>query len=90
MSRKAVIVEEFDDDTDLPLPSMPLLNTGMRGPILQGINDESDDDDDFEPTDQAGPASPPRQPFSNSQQQQWFPPGADGSHSVTDIAPYKS
>ena len=88
MSRKAVIVEDFDDDTDLPLPSMPLLNTGMHGPILQEIHDESDDDDDFEPA-QAGPASPPRQPFSNSRQQ-WSPPDTDGSHRVTDIAPYKS
>lgn len=40
MSRRAVIEEvdddEFDDDTDLPLPSLP--NTGLRGPILQEVN----------------------------------------------------
>lgn len=90
MSRKAAIVEEFDDDTDLPLPSMPLPNTGMRGPILQEINDESDDDDDSEPPHQAGPASPARQqPVSASQQQQ-FPPDMDRIPRVTDITPYKS
>ncbi|GJJ10569.1 hypothetical protein Clacol_004796 [Clathrus columnatus] len=40
MSRRAVIEEvdddEFDDDTDLLLPSLP--NTGARGPILQELN----------------------------------------------------
>jgi len=68
MSRRTAIVEEFDDDTDLPLPSRPLLNTGARGPLLEEIN--SDEDDlitSNEPT--AGPAStsqfqpqPPQQP----------------------------
>jgi hypothetical protein len=43
MSRRAAVVEEFDDDTDLPLPSMPLPNTGARGPILQELNDDSDE-----------------------------------------------
>jgi len=28
--------DEFDDDTDLPLPSLP--NTGSRGPLLQELN----------------------------------------------------
>ena len=40
MSRNATIEEvsddEFDDDTDLPLP---LPNTGMRGPLLQELNE---------------------------------------------------
>lgn len=46
MSRRAAIVEDFDDDTDLPLPSRPLPNTGTRGPLLQEI--DSDDEDDLE------------------------------------------
>jgi hypothetical protein len=38
MSRRAAIVEEeFDDDTDLPLPSQPLPNIGSRGPVLQEV-----------------------------------------------------
>ena len=85
MSRKAAIVEEFDDDTDLPLPSMPLPHTGSHGPILQGINDEPDDEeDDLDLPHRAGPASPPRQPFSKS------PPDTEGNQRVTDITPYKS
>lgn len=41
MSRKTTIIEdEFDDDTDLPLPSAPLPNTGSRGPILAHISDD--------------------------------------------------
>jgi signal recognition particle subunit SRP19 len=84
MSRKAAIVEEFDDDTDLPLPSQPLPNTG-RGPLLQEIDI---DDDDLEPSQQAGPASP------TSQSQ--FRPDASGANrpepknTVTDITPYKT
>jgi signal recognition particle subunit SRP19 len=84
MSRKAAIVEEFDDDTDLPLPSQPLPSTG-RGPVLQEI-----DIDDYysEPSQQAGPASPSSQPQ--------FRPDASGTNrpepknTVTDITPYKT
>lgn len=56
MSHRAVVVEDFDDDTDLPLPYRPLLNTGTRGPLLEEI--DSDEDDLItanEPT--AGPAT---------------------------------
>ncbi|KAA1479342.1 signal recognition particle, SRP19 subunit [Dentipellis sp. KUC8613] len=86
MSRRTAIVEEFDDDVDLPLPARPLPNTGTRGAILEEIrddgepvSDEEDDDDDDEappllaPTPAAGPASPHSQ----------------GPPSVTDITPYK-
>ncbi|THH14196.1 hypothetical protein EW146_g6101 [Bondarzewia mesenterica] len=79
MSRRAVIVEEFDDDMDLPLPSRPLPNTGSHGAILQEITDEVDDSDDDEapilrePT--AGPASPQGPSY--------------GAPAVTDITPYK-
>ena len=60
MSRRAPVVEEFDDDTDLPLPSRPLYNTGERGPLLEAVDDDDDsdnedidddDDDDDEGTD---------------------------------------
>ncbi|KAG5654555.1 hypothetical protein H0H81_000080 [Sphagnurus paluster] len=86
MSRRAAIVEEeFDDDTDLPLPSHPLPNTGSRGPLLEEIHIS---DDEFEPSQRAGPASP-------SQQSQFkpTPPGAsrpDLKNTVTDITPYKT
>ncbi|KAF9030115.1 hypothetical protein BDZ89DRAFT_1112318 [Hymenopellis radicata] len=80
MSRRAAVVEEFDDDTDLPLPSQPLPNFGNSGPLLQEIADS--DDDDFEPPSQrAGPASPPRPSSSD------VPP--ELKNSVTDITPYK-
>ena len=62
MSRRPVIIEEFDDDTDLPLPSRPLPNTGARGPLLEEICSDDDDDDpitsSYEPT--AGPATFPQ------------------------------
>lgn len=83
MSRRAAIVEEFDDDTDLPLPSQPLPNTGSRGPLLEEIHIS---DDEFEP--RAGPASPSSQSQSRS-----APSGASWSEpigSVPDITPYKS
>ncbi|KAI0747105.1 signal recognition particle SRP19 subunit [Daedaleopsis nitida] len=91
MSRRAAVVEEFDDDTDLPLPSKPLPNTGARGAILEELDmtdSEGDDDDDtpnlLQPT--AGPASPSLPQFR---------PGtgaggdAHGTKTVTDITPYK-
>ncbi|EIM81982.1 uncharacterized protein STEHIDRAFT_114659 [Stereum hirsutum FP-91666 SS1] len=43
------IIEEFDDDFDLPLPSRPLPNTGTHGAILEEIsssNSSSNADDD--------------------------------------------
>lgn len=86
MSRRAAIVEEFDDDTDLPLPSQPLPNTGSRGPLLEEIHIS---DDEFEPSQRAGPASPSSQSQSRS-----TPSGASWSepptNSVADITPYKS
>ncbi|EPQ53625.1 signal recognition particle, SRP19 subunit [Gloeophyllum trabeum ATCC 11539] len=81
MSRRTAILEEFDDETDLPLPSRPLPNTGARGAILEEI--EYDLDDEREPVPpKAGPASP-------SQQQQFRPPPGE-KNVVTDITPYKS
>jgi signal recognition particle subunit SRP19 len=91
MSRRAAIVEEFDDDTDLPLPSMPLPNTGSRGPLLEELHI---DDDQFNfnqsQSSRAGPASPP--PRHNAQQNSASSgtQGGDSVNRVTDITPYKS
>ncbi|CDO71183.1 hypothetical protein BN946_scf184845.g53 [Trametes cinnabarina] len=87
MSRRAVAVEEFDDDTDLPLPSKPLPNTGTRGAILQELDatDSEGSDDDVpalrQPT--AGPASP-----SFAQYKQAAAADAQGNVPV-DLTPYK-
>ncbi|OSX63517.1 hypothetical protein POSPLADRAFT_1039573 [Postia placenta MAD-698-R-SB12] len=80
MSRRAAIVEEFDDDTDLALPHRPLANTGTRGAILQELSDTDDDDDDAPSS--AGPASPSQTHFKSSV------PDENG-RTVTDITPYK-
>ena len=88
MSRRAAVVEEFDDDTDLPLPNRPLPNMGTRGAILEQLggsdSDDDGDDDEEEVTTGAGPASP-----SFPQFRQGSGPGTDGSKTVTDITPYK-
>ncbi|KAJ6491333.1 signal recognition particle, SRP19 subunit [Mycena vitilis] len=85
MSRRAAIVEEeFDDDTDLPLPSHPLPNTGSSGPLIQELN-ISDDEFDH-PNQRAGPASPPHAPPAFRPP----PPGFDMKNSVPDMTPYKN
>ena len=80
MSRRAAIVEEFDDDTDLPLPSHSLPDTGSRGAIIEAIVDSDDGsgDSDEAPellnhTTSGGPALKPD--------------AREGR--VTDITPYK-
>ncbi|KAG7097636.1 hypothetical protein E1B28_004968 [Marasmius oreades] len=84
MSRRAAIVEEFDDDTDLPLPHKSLANTGFAGPLIKEIvSDDDDDNDEF----QAGPASPP------PARAQFRPTDSDHmnmKNSVTDTTPYKT
>lgn len=45
MPPRTTTIEEFDDDTDLPLPSRALPNTGTRGALLEEIT--SDDEDDM-------------------------------------------
>ncbi|KAG9311722.1 signal recognition particle SRP19 subunit [Chiua virens] len=87
MARRTAVVEEFDDDTDLPLPSRSLL-PDPRGALLEEIG-ASDDDDSSDDPDQvtAGPASPP-----NSQLR---PPPSLGpsakppTNTITDVTPYK-
>ncbi|KIY45080.1 signal recognition particle, SRP19 subunit [Fistulina hepatica ATCC 64428] len=86
MSRK-VIVEEFDDDTDLPLPSRSLPSS-TSGPLLEEIL--SDGDEPPEPsqtrTARASPeSSVPRTPTSP------FNPGSrTPANTVTDVTPYKT
>jgi signal recognition particle subunit SRP19 len=92
MSRRIQpVIEEFDDDTDLPLPSRPLPNTGERGAILQSVDSDDEDVSDSGEdvftrgwTQHPGPASPSNigAPFGVAQQQ----PGAPV---VTDLTPYK-
>ncbi|KAI0320494.1 signal recognition particle, SRP19 subunit [Amylostereum chailletii] len=79
MSRRAPIIEEFDDDVDLPLPSRPLPDHGARGPLLMEISDDDDASSaDFTPPPRApGPTPGPASPFRQEG------PG------VTDITPYK-
>lgn len=76
MPPRATIVEEFDDDTDLPLPSRALPNTGTRGALLEEITSD-DDEDDMEipqqPTERpVAPSSGPRSGFVPPH----IPPGA--------------
>lgn len=93
MSRRiALVEEEFDDDTDLPLPNQHLPHTGERGAILEAI---SDDEGDSAP----GPASPSNAQFTREAAAAaaagGMRPGqgtrAPGPHinQVTDITPYK-
>lgn len=81
MSRRTQIIEEFDDDTDLPLPSQPLPNTGTSGPLLQEIDIS---DDEIEYASRPGPASPSRPQRGESSET------PESKNTVTDITPYKA
>jgi signal recognition particle subunit SRP19 len=87
MPPRATIVEEFDDDTDLPLPSRALPNTGTRGALLEEITSDSDDDDDMEI-----PQLPTMQPVAPSARSRHdsvpshIPPGATVT---TDASQFK-
>jgi signal recognition particle subunit SRP19 len=88
MPPRATIVEEFDDDTDLPLPSRALPNTGTRGALLEEItSDDEDDEDDMEipqlPTMQ--PVAPSVRPTRDSVPSH-IPPGATVT---TDASQFK-
>lgn len=76
--------EEFDDDTDLPLPSHILPNTGTRGPLLEQLNYSDGNSDDDTDTDyqRAGPASPPR-PSTNTS-------SFGGTANTVDSSTYKT
>lgn len=62
MPPRATIEEEFDDDTDLPLPSRALPNTGTRGALLEEIVDDDDDEED----DMDIPMEPTLQPYAGA------------------------
>lgn len=89
MSRRTAVIEEFDDDTDLPLPSRPVLDVGPRGPLLEeiGYSDEEDSESesDYVPAlGQGSQSQPPlRAPNPSGQSE-----GAS-SNTITDITPYK-
>ena len=79
-SRRAAIIEEFDDDTDLPLPSRSLPDTGSRGAILEEI---ADSDGEGEDSDEA----PELLDYSAMGGPALQRPARDTR--VTDITPYK-
>ena len=85
MSRRAVIEEEFDDDTDLPLPGNSLPNTGTKGAILEAL---SDDDDDEQGDSGPGPASGPATPSHAQFKDRNASPDV-AFNEVKDITPYK-
>jgi len=87
MSRRTAVVEEFDDDTELPLPNRPLPNTGSRGAILEELSDDAYSDDDVPPlrAPTAGPASPSQMQFKAPVPER----PEHGARAVTDITPYK-
>jgi signal recognition particle subunit SRP19 len=92
MPPRATIVEDFDDDTDLPLPSRALPNMGTRGALLEEIT--SDDEDDMEipmhPTLQPRPAASSFAGFAR-QSQPTLPPSVlpPGMKVTTDKEAFK-
>jgi signal recognition particle subunit SRP19 len=80
MSRRAAIVEEFDDDTELPLPSHSLPDTGSRGAIIQEIVDSDDGGGDSDD-------APELLNHTTSGSPALKPDAREGR--VTDITPYK-
>lgn len=103
MSRKTAIVEDFEDDTDLPLPARPLANTGTKGAILEEIDSDSDENDgndgggeyddfDYEEGVNTARQSRPSATPGPATPQTSAPPkhSAPQSGTVTDITPYKT
>lgn len=92
--RTATVVEEFDDDTDLPLPARALPNTGPRGAILEEIGFDADREvDDYNGDEDDDPAfmefDNPQPHAAGSASRQEASKSGDRS-TVTDIKPYKS
>lgn len=96
------MIEDFDDDTDIPLPSHPLLNTGAKGALIQSVDTDSDGDEHSEDDDDDGEQRPVNRGAASPSQ---FPPPGFGSFTpppgagagnqgpmrgtVTDLTPYK-
>ena len=94
MSRRTTTIEEFDDDTDLPLPNRALPNTGTRGAILEEIGvdfdrevdeDSGDEDDDLDLMELSS-----TQPFATGSASRQEMSNSGDRSTVTDIKPYKS
>lgn len=83
MSRRVVVEEEFDDETDLPLPSRPLPNTGPRGAILEALTDD-EDEEDSEP----GPATPSYAHFKERESAGSFSPSHGAAQNVPKDGAY--
>lgn len=83
MSRpQARIEEEFDDETDLPLPSRPLVHSDPRRAVIQYIDSDSEDDASIDRGQQStGPASASFQAPSNF--------GTHAGPVLSDLTPYK-
>ncbi|EKM56508.1 uncharacterized protein PHACADRAFT_253679 [Phanerochaete carnosa HHB-10118-sp] len=80
MSRRAVVVEDFDDDTDLPLPNRVLPNTGAQGAILEALSDDEDGGSE------AGPATPSYAHFQQREAAGGFAPAAAAPNMPKDGA----
>lgn len=83
MSRRAVVVEDFDDETDLPLPNRPLPNTGTRGAILEAVSDSEDEGDS-----EAGPATPSYAHFKERESAGGFAPGTGLAQNIPKDGAY--
>lgn len=88
MSRRTAAIEEFDDDTDLPLPSRPLLGTGSRTAILEEISTSDDQDSSVEDDDDNDGGTAPG-PGSSFRSAPSTISDALPSNTITDITPYK-
>ncbi|KAN0085911.1 Signal recognition particle, SRP19 subunit [Tylopilus felleus] len=86
MARRTAVVEEFDDDTELPLPSRSLL-TDARGALIEEIGASDDDSSDDADETTPGPASPSHSQIRPTPS--LGPSAKPPSNTVTDITPYK-
>ena len=57
--RPPTVEDAFDDETDLPLPSRALPNTGARGALLEEVDSEDEMDIPTEPTQKPPSRSKP-------------------------------
>jgi signal recognition particle subunit SRP19 len=85
MPPQTTIDEEFDDDTDLPLPSQPLPHTGSHGPILEAISSDEDDLPTLGQPSVSSQSTSATQPLGRARDTD----GSSNHHAVTDITPYK-
>jgi signal recognition particle subunit SRP19 len=97
MPPRTAIIEDFDDDTDIPLPNVPLPNTGTHGPLLQEVGSDDDGGFDFNRgggipglgSGFGGMGGPMPVPGPASPSQMQFQRERD-PNAVTDVTPYKT